>query len=204
LHPTGEDEPRCPICGEDLFNQPVVLIDTAAVGESSHGVPWREAIGDAARRIFSPPSTPPVVLARVFPGGRGASQTLVMTRVIGLAPEVTEAALDGWWEAHAARAVVDLGHDHLKLGPPAGRPIGGLRRMPADLHRWSGWPEHLELELNPWSLSQTELSLRPRRRLHNLARYFRTGQAILDRMAAELCAYSLQLGEGKGARSRIV
>jgi hypothetical protein len=129
----------------------------------------------------------------VFPDARTASPTLVLSRVIGLAPAATEAALDRWWKAHSTRAVVDVGHDHLKLGPPVACSAGGLCRMPADLHPWSGWPrEHLEIELNPWSLSQTELTLRPRRRLHNLARYFYAGPAILDQMANELTCHAMR------------
>jgi hypothetical protein len=59
--------------------------------------------------------------------------------------------------------------------------------MPAALqHRSHGHRERLELELSPWSVWQTELTLRPRRRLHNAVRYFSAAPGLLDRMAEEL------------------
>jgi hypothetical protein len=143
-------------------------------------------------RLLSARADAPILVVPVFPSIETPSPTLVLSRVIRMSPEATEAALDGWWQAHAARAVVDLGHNHVKLGAPTGRLDGALRRMPADVHPWLPWPrEHLELELSPWSRSQTELVLRPRRRVHNLTRYFSIGQAILDRMASELVGYAM-------------
>ena len=42
----------------------------------------------------------------------------------------------------------------------------------------------------PWSSSRTELHLRPLRRLHSTDRYFDAGQAVLDRIAAELTEFA--------------
>jgi hypothetical protein len=124
-----------------------------------------------------------------------------------VAPAAAEAALDRWWSAHADRPVIELDHDYLKLGAPLHQPPGRLCRMPAALqHPAHGHRERLELELTPWSASQTELTLRPRRRLHNAVRYFGAAPGLLDRMAelltgiatgpAGLRMYSLQ-SEGK-------
>jgi hypothetical protein len=123
---------------------------------------------------------------------RIAAQTLVISRVIGLAPSVSEAALDGWWKARSPRVVVHAGHDHLELRPPIHRRDGGgICHISGDLRRRSRWSSmHLELELTPWSSSRTELHLRPCQRLHGTARYFGAGQAILDRIVAELTEFA--------------
>jgi hypothetical protein len=119
---------------------------------------------------------------------RIAAQTFVISRVIELAPAVSEAALDSWWQAQPSGALVDAGYGRLQLGPPIHQPgDGSLCHMSGNLRRRHRWRSvHLQLELTPWSSSRSELSLRPRRRLHNITRYFWAGQATLDRIAADL------------------
>ena len=121
-----------------------------------------------------------------------AAQTLVISRLIGLAPAVTEAALDGWWHERSPRVVVQAGPDRVELGPPDHHRAGGVTcRLSCDLHRRARWRcLHLELEVTPWSSSRTELHLRPLRRLRSTNRYFDAGQEVLDRIAAELTEFA--------------
>jgi hypothetical protein len=205
-HPAAEDERRCPQCGDDLFDQLVVLLDepqgvTGRAGADPSLAGWRDGGPRRGGRGLEVARTRPGIgdsAVRFGPLDVGderiAAQTLVISRVIGLAPAVSEAALNRWWHARSPRAVVDAGYGQLQLGPPVHRPDdGSLCHMSADLHRRFRWRSvHLELDLTPWSSSRTELNLRPRRRLHNLARYFCAGQATLDRIAAEL----IQLARG--------
>jgi hypothetical protein len=192
----AEDVPRCPYCGDDLLDQVVVLVDEAPAAFGSAAdlgmaawlgppSPGRRS-PDARQRRFTGTAAPALFGPLAIGDERIAAQTLVISRIIELAPAVSEATLDSWWQAQPSGGL-DAGHGRLQLGPPVHQPgDGSLCHMSGDLRRrrWSSL--HLQLELTPWSSSRSELSLRPRRRLRNVARYFCAGQATLDRIATDL------------------
>jgi hypothetical protein len=116
---------------------------------------------------------------------------LIISRVIDLAPAAAMAALDAWWSAHPAPAVIQLGTDRLVLhAVEATRGPFSSCRIRGALSFHGEWRSlRLELGLAAWSASRTELDMRPsggmpgRRRRR---RYFAVGQHLVDRLAGEM------------------
>ena len=126
---------------------------------------------------------PPPATWAIVPGSRtGGSTTLVMTRVVPLAPSVAVDALTGWFrDRHGCP--ITYGHSHFELAEPSVNPNSCDEcRMHVAHHRILAWrPTLLEIELTPWSRSLTELDLRPKRwKVSPNESYFAAGHALLD------------------------
>ena len=136
-------------------------------------------------------------------GAAGAPATLVITRIIGVAPELAETTVGAWWRALGPRAVIKVTNRYVMLGAPVhdGYPTV-ICHLPATIRRsWRSRAVHLELGLAAWSSSDTEIDLRPRRRVGPLSRYFRVGHAIVDRVADDLHDLAGRPAPRRGARA---
>jgi hypothetical protein len=112
----------------------------------------------------------------------GGNTTLVMTRVVPLAPSVAVDALTAWFRDRHGGPII-YGRSHFDLGEPAVNPNSCDEcRMNVAHHRSLTWrPTLLEIEMSPWSSSLTELDLRPKRwKVSPSESYFAAGHALLD------------------------
>lgn len=115
-------------------------------------------------------------------GGAGRGSTLVMTRIVPLAPSVAVDALLSWWQGRDGAPIV-FRRSHFALAVPALRPESFEEcQMPVRLHRPCRLRDtQLEVELSPWSATLTELDLRPLRwKLAPSESYYAAGHALLD------------------------
>ncbi len=115
-------------------------------------------------------------------GGAVRGSTMVMTRIVPLVPSAAVDALLSWWQRHDGTAVV-YGRCYFEMTLPSLQPESCDQcQMHVRLHRqyhWRGTP--LEVELSPWSSSQTEVDLRPLRwRVAPSDSYYAAGHAFLD------------------------
>jgi hypothetical protein len=128
--------------------------------------------------------TPPATVV-VYPA------SLIITRRIGLPPATTVAAVTRWWRDHERFPVLSVGADWLELGTPdRTASIGCLCRLPGRLHlKWAWPPVAMEVDLAPWSASETEVDLRPERAIrgeHRRRRFVAAGHSLADRLAEEM------------------
>ena len=116
---------------------------------------------------------------------------LIITRRICLPPATTVAAVTRWWRDHERFPVLSVGPDWLELGTPDGvGGIGCLCRLPGRLHlKWAWPPVAIEVDVAPWSASETEVDLRPEgaiRGVHRRRRFFAAGHCLADRLTQEM------------------
>jgi hypothetical protein len=117
--------------------------------------------------------------------------SLIISRRIGLPPAATVEAVTRWWRDHERFPVLAVGADWLELGTPDGNGgIGCMCRLPGRLHlKWAWPPVAMEVDLAPWSASETEVDLRPEgtiRGEHRRRRFFAAGHCLADRLAEEM------------------
>jgi hypothetical protein len=116
---------------------------------------------------------------------------LIITRRVGLSPSATVEAVRRWWQEHEHRPVLTAAGDWLELGTSGGpAEFGCLCRMRARLHLKWAWPAvGLEIDVAPWSASETEVDLRAEgtiRGEHRRRRFFSAGHCLADRLAEEV------------------
>ena len=116
---------------------------------------------------------------------------LIITRRIGLSPPATVDAVKRWWREHEHRPVLTPAGDRLELGTPCrSGDFGCLCRIRGRLHLKWAWPAvALEIDVAPWSASETEVDLRAEgtiRGEHRRRRFFAAGHCLADRLAEEM------------------
>jgi hypothetical protein len=131
--------------------------------------------------------------------------SLIITRRIALSPAATVAAVTRWWREHEQSPVLAAGGDWLELGTPDGfGSLGCLCRLPARLHLKWAWPAvALEIDVAPWSASETEVDFRAEgtiRGEHRRRRFFAAGHSLADRLAQEMLDQPARSGQGPGFR----
>ena len=132
--------------------------------------------------------------------------SLVITRRIGLSPAATLEAVTRWWRDHEQGPVLAAGGDWLELGRPNGfGNLGCLCRLPGRLHLKWAWPAvAMEVDVAPWSASETEVDLRAEgtiRGEHRRRRFFSAGHSLADRLAQEMLATASSPGHGPGRKA---
>jgi hypothetical protein len=122
---------------------------------------------------------------------------LVITRVIDLAPQLTMAALEDWWQEADGQLSLSIGPDLLEVGRPLRTQASSacLMRVRTRLHRPSRWShsQRLDMEVVSWSATRTELDLRPGgpgRRTHH---FFAVGHELLGEIGREVAARAAAL-----------
>jgi hypothetical protein len=125
------------------------------------------------------------------PTNASVAGLLTVSRRVELPPPLALSAVSYWWRTHETSPWIQAGRDRLELGRPDAAPmLGYLCRLFGRLHLHLTWPiVRVELDLSAWSITESQMELRPWRLPRGESRerrFFKAAHATIEELVSQV------------------